>query len=101
MLAAKNISRTFNGGKAGFENISFTIEQGEIIGILGTSGCGKSTLLRVLSGLDDGYKGSFTLENGKVGMMFQEPRLMPWLSVQDNVSFGVKGEKAVKERRNC
>lgn len=90
MLAVQNISRTFNNGKAGFRNVTFSIKEGEIIGVLGTSGCGKSTLLRVLSGLDEQYKGTFTLENHKVGMMFQEPRLMPWLSVQDNICFGVQ-----------
>ena len=93
MLALNNVTRTFNNGKAGFRNVTFSMDEGEIIGILGTSGCGKSTLLRVLSGLDNDYKGNFTLSNNainqKVGMMFQEPRLMPWLSVKENVCFGI------------
>lgn len=92
MLTVKNLSRTFNEGKAGFVNTNFTIEKGEIIGVLGTSGCGKSTLLRVLAGLDEGYEGEikFSEDNsqGKIGMMFQEPRLMPWLCVEDNINFG-------------
>ncbi|HEY4552643.1 MAG TPA: ABC transporter ATP-binding protein [Bacillaceae bacterium] len=91
MLAVQHMSRTFNEGKAGFRNISFNIRQAEIIGILGTSGCGKSTLLRVLSGLDPHYQGQFSSESTRnIGMMFQEPRLMPWLSVMDNVCFGSK-----------
>ncbi|MBS4179293.1 ABC transporter ATP-binding protein [Lederbergia citrea] len=97
MLAVQNVTRTFNKGKAGFRNVTFSMKEGEIIGILGTSGCGKSTLLRVLSGLDDQYSGKFTLSktdsDHKVGMMFQEPRLMPWLSVNDNICFGVKTAK--------
>lgn len=92
MLAVQNVSRTFNNGKAGFQHVNFSMKEGEIIGVLGTSGCGKSTLLRVLSGLDEEYEGSFFLSNKKVGMMFQEPRLMPWLSVQDNICFGVQSK---------
>lgn len=92
MLTVKNLARTFNEGKAGFVNTNFTIENGEIIGILGTSGCGKSTLLRVLAGLDEGYEGEINISNtdstNKIGMMFQDPRLMPWLSVEDNINFG-------------
>lgn len=103
MLALKNVSRTFNGGIAGFQDVSFSLKEGEIIGVLGTSGCGKSTLLRVLSGLDQGYEGSFTLDNDNsrksVGMIFQEPRLMPWLSVEDNVTFGVQQAKQKEKAR--
>lgn len=101
MLSVENLSRTFNNGQAGFINTNFTIENGEVVGILGTSGCGKSTLLRVLAGLDEGYEGNFTIEeNGtdnQVGMMFQEPRLMPWLSVEDNICFGNPTEKQRKK----
>ncbi|MBW8348307.1 ABC transporter ATP-binding protein [Bacillus sp. IITD106] len=94
MLAVQNITRTFNDGKAGFRNVTFSIEEGEVIGILGTSGCGKSTLLRVLSGLDKEYEGQFSFSKRTVGMMFQEPRLMPWLTVYENICFGVqKGQK--------
>ena len=100
MLALNNVTRTFNNGKAGFRNVTFSMEEGEIIGILGTSGCGKSTLLRVLSGLDHDYRGNFTLSNNatnqKVGMMFQEPRLMPWLSVKENVCFGTSNSREIE-----
>lgn len=92
MLSAKKLSRIFEDGISGFKNVDLTISDGEIVGVLGTSGCGKSTLLRVLAGLDEGYDGKFEISNKdtskKIGMMFQEPRLMPWLSVNDNVCFG-------------
>jgi sulfonate transport system ATP-binding protein len=96
MLQVKQLKRTFNNGQAGFHNIDFSVHKGEIIGILGTSGCGKSTLLRVLSGLDQNYEGRFSSDKEKsrhIGMMFQEPRLLPWLSVKKNISFGLPKEE--------
>ncbi|MYL51328.1 ATP-binding cassette domain-containing protein [Halobacillus litoralis] len=92
MLAVDHVSRTFQNGKAGFKNIDLQLRRGEVVGVLGTSGCGKSTLLRVLSGLDSQYEGRIRTEAERpeeaFGMMFQEPRLMPWLTVLDNVRFG-------------
>lgn len=100
MLSLKNVSRTFRDGSTGFKNISFNSKKGEIIGLLGTSGCGKSTLLRVLSGLDVDYTGAVKINEDlikavheKVGIIFQEPRLMPWLNVVDNISFGLNAKK--------
>ncbi|OOE12833.1 ABC transporter ATP-binding protein [Fictibacillus arsenicus] len=95
MLQINRLKRTFNNNQAGFQNINFSVDKGEIIGILGTSGCGKSTLLRVLSGLDSNYEGKISSNDGKsnIGMMFQEPRLLPWLSVKDNISFGLEKEE--------
>ncbi|EIJ82155.1 ABC transporter-like protein [Bacillus methanolicus PB1] len=97
MLAIENVSRTFANGETGLKNINLTVQKGEIIGILGTSGCGKSTLLRVLSGLDEGYAGTVKIDGDivrsvheKIGIIFQEPRLLPWLNVIDNVAFGLK-----------
>ncbi|THE13842.1 ABC transporter ATP-binding protein [Bacillus timonensis] len=105
MLAVQNVSRTFSNGATGFRNISFETKQGEIIGVLGTSGCGKSTLLRVLSGLDPDYTGSveisgdrITSVHEKVGVIFQESRLMPWLKVIENISFGLKSDSQKLEK---
>ncbi|MBN9656329.1 ABC transporter ATP-binding protein [Halobacillus sp. GSS1] len=100
MLAVDHVSRIFQNGKAGFKNIHLQLQRGEVVGVLGTSGCGKSTLLRVLSGLDPQYEGSIRTEAERpeeaFGMMFQEPRLMPWLTVLDNVTFGF----SKKEKRS-
>lgn len=100
MLAIENVSRTFANGETGFKNINLTVQKGEIIGILGTSGCGKSTLLRVLSGLDEGYAGTVKIYGNivrsvheKIGIIFQEPRLLPWLNVIDNVAFGLNNNE--------
>lgn len=104
-LNLHKVSRTFDGNKV-VENISFAVKPGEIIGLLGTSGCGKSTLLRAISGLDSDYEGEIEI-NGNAskeihettGFIFQEPRLLPWLNVLDNVTFGLKGKKNEKIQR--
>lgn len=98
MLKVENASRIFNNGLAGFKDLSFAIKEGETVGILGTSGSGKSTLLRVLSGLDEGFEGEIELASlggQPIGMIFQEPRLMPWLTVKENILFGVKDTERV------
>ncbi|ERS81087.1 hypothetical protein Q672_07160 [Marinobacter sp. EVN1] len=76
------------------DKVSFEIGKGEIVSLVGPSGCGKSTLLRIVAGLDDDYRGTLRfLRQGKagagnVGFVFQEPRLLPWLTVAENVGFG-------------
>lgn len=77
-------------------NINLDIEQGEFITIVGHSGCGKSTLLKIIAGLESSTEGEVTY-GGKVlkepdtdrGMVFQEHRLLPWLSIKENVGFGL------------
>ena len=67
-------------------DLSFVIEEGETGALIGPSGCGKSTLMRILAGLDRDFEGSVHVPaDGRVGMVFQEPRLLPWRSVEDNV----------------
>jgi ABC-type nitrate/sulfonate/bicarbonate transport system ATPase subunit len=67
-------------------NLSFALEEGETGALIGPSGCGKSTLMRILAGLDRDFEGSVRIPtHGRVGMVFQEPRLLPWRSVEDNV----------------
>ncbi|WP_298275378.1 ATP-binding cassette domain-containing protein [uncultured Bradyrhizobium sp.] len=68
------------------DNVTFTLNAGEVGVLFGPSGCGKSTLLRILAGLDANYHGHVTRSPGmRLGMVFQEPRLLPWRSVEDNV----------------
>jgi len=100
MLTLETVTRTFPNGKVAFRDLSFEARPQEVIGILGTSGCGKSSLLRVIAGLDSEYQGSISIDqvplqgiHERVGVIFQEPRLMPWLNVIDNVSFGLRGDQ--------
>jgi ABC-type nitrate/sulfonate/bicarbonate transport system ATPase subunit len=66
-------------------NIAFSIARGEVIALLGASGIGKSTTLRILLGLDNAFEGRIAHDTGRAGVMFQEPRLLPWLTVADNL----------------
>lgn len=77
-------------------NIEFSVCKGEFICIVGSSGCGKSTLLRIISGLDTDYEGAIILNKKQVrktsknvGYIFQENRLFPWLTVEENVAFSL------------
>ncbi len=67
-------------------DLSFGLDEGEIGALIGPSGCGKSTLMRILAGLDQNFEGEVQFPaGGRVGMAFQEPRLLPWRSLEDNV----------------
>ena len=67
-------------------NIAFSLVQGEVAVFLGPSGCGKTTLVRILTGLDRDYQDRLSHPSPlRIGMVFQEPRLLPWRSVEDNV----------------
>ena len=66
--------------------LAFSLSAGEVAALVGPSGCGKTTLLRILAGLDRDFEGSVRLPaHGTLGMVFQEPRLLPWRTVEQNV----------------
>jgi ABC-type nitrate/sulfonate/bicarbonate transport system ATPase subunit len=66
--------------------LTFGLANGEVAALVGPSGCGKTTLLRIIAGLDRDYQGAVRLpEHCRLGMVFQEPRLLPWRSVEANV----------------
>lgn len=78
-----------HGNRRVLSDLDFSVQPGEIVALLGASGCGKSTLLRLIAGLDTGFQGRIRHDADRTGFVFQEPRLMPWLTVADNVGFAL------------
>jgi sulfonate transport system ATP-binding protein len=98
MLVLDHVGKTYPNGVHALEGISLTVVPGEILVVIGGSGCGKSTMLRAISGLDTPSQGTASLDGSvitspreEIGIIFQEPRLLPWLTVADNVGFGLDG----------
>jgi sulfonate transport system ATP-binding protein len=84
---ARKALRTASGQtRVVLHDVAFSLRQGEICALLGPSGCGKTMLLRLISGLDNDFEGRIVLPSPhKIGMVFQEPRLLPWRSVAQNL----------------
>ena len=101
-IKLKNIQKSYQGEDRNvpvLNGIDLDIPQGQITVILGQSGCGKTTLLRLTGGLEPADSGEILWEgNHKTAFVFQEPRLMPWLTVWDNVVFGLKKAEQDKEK---
>ena len=96
MLSLDRVNKTYLNGVHAIGGVSIEVDPGEIVAVIGGSGCGKSTLLRAISGLDPASDGTVVLDgeriiapHEKIGIIFQEPRLLPWLKVADNVAFGL------------
>ena len=97
-MEIKHVSKTYEGTvKETLQDINLEINEGEFICIVGPSGCGKSTLLNVVAGLEEPSSGEVILDGKKVTgpgsdrvVMFQESALFPWLTVEQNVRFGMK-----------
>jgi len=84
---ARKALRTASGQtRSILHDVDFSLRRGEVCALLGPSGCGKTTLLRIVSGLDADFEGRLVLpREHKIGMVFQEPRLLPWRSVAQNL----------------
>lgn len=103
-LVVERLNKSYHvrGSKVpALQDINLAIGEGEFICIVGASGCGKSTLLRIIAGLENGHDGAVKLGEKPIvgpgldrGMVFQEHRLLPWLTVEQNVSFGLNGRPA-------
>jgi NitT/TauT family transport system ATP-binding protein len=88
------------------DGFDLAVERGEVVAIIGPNGCGKSTFLRVAAGLLAPQRGSVTLDDRpivgpdpRVGLVFQEPRLLPWRSVADNITYPLELAGWPRERR--
>lgn len=96
LLQISNLSKAYQGNQQVFSNINFDVKSHEIVCLLGASGCGKSSLLNALAGLHP-INGGTVLFKGKpahkpdagIGLVFQDPCLLPWLNVQQNTAFSL------------
>ena len=90
LVALRHVSKVFSNGTVALRDMSLDIGEGEFVSLLGPSGCGKSTALRMIAGLGQPTSGAIDWPGGgaggrDIGFVFQEPTLMPWATVFDNV----------------
>lgn len=100
-IQVSTVSKSFQGASSAtrqvLDGVSFSVAEGEVVGLLGPSGCGKSTLLNIVAGLDAEHTGSVTVQGRpmqeqlgagfRVSYVFQESRLLPWYTLQQNLEF--------------
>jgi NitT/TauT family transport system ATP-binding protein len=105
-ISLNNCSLSFGSTRV-LNDVSLEVRKGEFLSILGPSGCGKSTILRLMLGLlrpDEGGRIAYAADSMNVGMVFQKPVLMPWLTAMQNIelplSIGPKKELSQRERRD-
>jgi NitT/TauT family transport system ATP-binding protein len=91
LLALRGVGKVFSNGVTALSDVNLAIREGDFVSLLGPSGCGKSTALRLIAGLSTptsgalDWRGAGSLDRANIGFVFQEPTLLPWASVFDNV----------------
>lgn len=105
-----NVSKVYPNGKIAVQNVSLDIHQGEFISFVGPSGCGKSTIFNMISGIIDHSTGNLEIlgttprlaqqQSTDVSFVFQEPTLLPWRSVLDNVMLPLEFRNFTKKEKN-
>ncbi len=107
LISLRNVSKTFANGTVALRDMTLDIGKGDFVSLLGPSGCGKSTALRIMAGLGDATSGSLVWpdsgadgEKGdnEVSFVFQEPTLMPWATVYNNVYLPLRLKKISRAR---
>ncbi|PWD51165.1 sulfonate ABC transporter ATP-binding protein [Serinibacter arcticus] len=108
-VTLSGVGRTFStrqGDVVAIDGVDLHVDAGEFVALIGPSGCGKSTVLRCVAGLDTHHTGSVRVGEREVvrpstetGMVFQEHRLLPWLTVEQNILFGFEGSAAERAGR--
>jgi sulfonate transport system ATP-binding protein len=102
-LTLRGLSKSFDGGKPVIDGLDLHIPAGQFVAVVGRSGCGKSTLLRLILDLETPSAGRVAVEGAKAPrrIMFQEPRLLPWARVLDNVAVGLRDGSAAERRERA
>jgi len=94
VVSLRGVGKAFGTGTLALDRLDLDVRTGEFLSLLGPSGCGKSTALRIIAGLSEPSRGSVTWQGGDarrgIGFVFQEPTLMPWATVLDNVFLPLK-----------
>ena len=99
-----DVSKAYRTGRAALlalDEVSLTVRDGEFVCIIGASGCGKSTLLNLVAGLDKPTAGQIDTGGRRVGLMFQEPALFPWLTAGRNVELALRARGVPKSERRA
>ena len=109
-IKISNVTKIFNQGEAeevtALNGVDFTIPAGSFVSLIGPSGCGKTTLLRCIAGLESPTSGEVSVDGTKItkpgsdrGFAFQQANLFPWLTIRDNIAFGLRARHIYKERK--
>ncbi|MBI4321307.1 MAG: ABC transporter ATP-binding protein [Chloroflexi bacterium] len=107
-IEVRNLSKSFSKNDVvasrfvALNSVNFQVQDQEFVCVLGPSGCGKSTMLNIIGGLEESYEGEVFIsgksirnadrDRYRVGYIFQEPRLLPWLTLEENICFALEGE---------
>lgn len=100
LLKAQNLTKNYVvSGQTitALDNINLTFNENTITCIVGPSGCGKTTFLRLIAGLETTSKGVINCSKNNIGYVFQEPRLMPWLTVNENIALASKANQSLEK----
>ncbi len=106
-VSLRGVGKTYDSGLAALGPIDLDVSQGEFVSLLGPSGCGKSTALRLIAGLNAATSGAVRIaghasQAGRsIGFVFQEPTLMPWVSIRENVRLPLKLARAPREEADA
>jgi NitT/TauT family transport system ATP-binding protein len=100
MLGFSDLGHSFLG-RSVFEHFSLAIAPGEVVALLGPSGCGKTTILHIAAGLIDPARGEVRRACRRHGVVFQDPRLLPWMTARDNIAYGLAASRLPRRRRHA
>lgn len=109
-IKTEQVTKIFNGNEQdviALNKVDLNIEAGEFVSLVGPSGCGKTTLLRLIAGLERPTNGKLYLDDEEIkgtsyerGLVFQSATLFPWMTIYENIAFGLKARKIYQEKKN-